>query len=214
MDDLERNDSPTEAGPPAATQAGGAPPESNGESKGQTWQLTPVVFVDMDGTIRTSAAGQQFINDAADVLVYPGVEDVLWAWKQNGYLIVGISNQGGVAFGHKTMADCDAIMKATLAQFRHNPFVRIFEAYNHPDGTVEPYRHRSLLRKPEYGLIALFEAEAFANRFVVDYEQSVVVGDRPEDVELAQRAGIPFIWAAKFFGREQAPPGLFHTGQG
>ena len=31
-----------------------------------------------------------------------------------------------------------------------------------------------------------------------------LVGDRAEDAELAQNAGIDFIWADQFFGREQA----------
>lgn len=169
---------------------------------GVIWNATtcPALCLDLDGTIRHSKSGE-FINGTDDIALYPGVEEKIWEYRNNGFLILGISNQGGVAFGYKTAAQVEAELDATLSLFKENPFHLIKQCFHMPNGTVFPYNVRSLLRKPDIGMLALMEMEAFEAGYLIDWDNSLFVGDRSEDRDCASAAGIPFRVADMFFGR-------------
>jgi len=164
-------------------------------------RVVHALCLDLDGTVRRSKSGG-FISGPDDVELFPGVEAMIWRYRDDGFLIFGITNQGGVAHGHKTELTNDAEIDATVRAFKRNPFHMIKSCYHDARGTVEPYCHRSLLRKPGYGMLALCEVEAFAQGFIIDWDMSIFVGDRPEDEECARSAGVEFRWAQEFFGRE------------
>lgn len=164
-------------------------------------KVAPALCLDLDETVRYSKKGE-FINKPEDVALYDGVEERIWQYRDEGYLIFGITNQGGVAFGYKTPPENDAELDAMIALFeRGNPFHIIKVCFHHEKGTVEPYKHRSLLRKPAIGMLALCEVEAYEAGYIVDWENSLFVGDRPEDEQCAINAGISFQWANDFFRR-------------
>lgn len=164
--------------------------------------VVPALCLDLDGTIRYSKTGG-FINDPDDVALFEGVGEKIWQYRNEGYLVIGISNQAGVAYGFKTVIQIEAELDATLALFVKNPFHIIKQCYHHPAGSVEPYRHRSLLRKSDTGMLALAEKDAFDDGYVIDWDKSLFVGDRSEDEVCAGRAGIKFIWADEFFERHK-----------
>lgn len=164
-------------------------------------KIMPVLCLDLDGTVRYSKSGK-FINGPEDIALFEGAEVKIWEYRNNGYLIFGITNQGGVAYGYKTPKDNEAELDAMLALFNKDPFHIIKACYHHEQGTVEPYRHRSLLRKPDIGMLALCEVEAFEAGYIVDWENSIFVGDRPEDEQCARNAKIAFEWSDIFFERE------------
>ena len=56
------------------------------------------IFLDLDGTIRHAKDGK-FINKASDVALFSGVVDALKSLRASGFLLIGITNQGGVAVG-------------------------------------------------------------------------------------------------------------------
>ena len=170
----------------------------------QHGRKAPALVVDLDGTVRFCKDDPEgFINEAEDVALYDGVEGVLWKHRDNGSLILGASNQGGVAFGFKTPQDFMAELDAMDELWeRGNPFHIIKACYHHAEGDVVPYNARSLLRKPAYGMLALMELEAFREGYIIDWDESLFVGDRQEDRTCAEAAGIDFEWADSFFGRE------------
>lgn len=159
----------------------------------------PALCLDLDGTIRRSKSGG-FINGPGDVELFPGIEAKIWEYRDRGYLIFGISNQGAVAHDIKTVFDVEAELDATIALFESSPFHLIKQAFSMADGKCFPYNKRSLWRKPDIGMLAACEAEVFDEGYVVDWDNSLFVGDRPEDQECAKRAGIPFQWAIEFRG--------------
>lgn len=73
---------------------------------------------------------------------------------------------------------------------------------------MSPHDRVSLLRKPGYGMLAVAEYDAALgavidhkiSRVAIDWPQSLMVGDRPEDEACARAAGVPFQWAWQFFG--------------
>ncbi len=164
--------------------------------------MVPALCLDLDGTIRYSKDGE-FINKPGDVALFDGVEEQIWRYRDDGYLVLGITNQGGVAYGFKTPLDHNAEMEAMIALFkRGSPFHFIQACFFHEEGTVEPYNHRSLLRKPNIGMLAVCEVEARKAGYIIDWDKSVFVGDRPEDEQCAMNAGIEFQWAREFFCRQ------------
>jgi D-glycero-D-manno-heptose 1,7-bisphosphate phosphatase len=163
-------------------------------------KLQPAACFDLDGTIRYSLNGE-FINSPDDIALFGDVEERLWQLREAGYLILGITNQGGVAYGYKLPFDVDAEIAKTCSLFKRNPFHIIKACMHHPEGTLEPFNHRSLLRKPDIGMLAICEVEAWEAGYIVDWDHSFLVGDRDEDVECANNAGIAFYWAHVFFDR-------------
>ena len=164
----------------------------------------PALFVDLDGTIRRPIGGvNEFIKGAWDIELLPNSEEILWKWKEEqDYLVFGISNQGGVACGFKTH---DQVVKETLATlklFNYSPFDWLGLALSMDRGNRQGINGRSVSRKPGAGMVAL--AEQWADEtlgVVIDYEDSIFVGDRPEDEMCALRAGLDFRQADVFFRR-------------
>ncbi len=167
-------------------------------------KVKPALCLDLDGTIRYSKKGD-FINTPDDIALFDDVEEKVWSYRNAGYLIFGVSNQGGVAYGHKLPADVDAEIARTVGLFKRSPFHIIKSCLHHPQGICEPFNHRSLLRKPYLGMLAVCEMEAWEAGYIVDWDNSVFVGDREEDRQCARNADITFYWANDFFQRNPNP---------
>jgi D-glycero-D-manno-heptose 1,7-bisphosphate phosphatase len=156
----------------------------------------PVLYTDIDGTIRWGKDELgRFVNTADDVRVFDGVADLLWTYKKLGWRIVGISNQGGIALGHMTMATCVKAMQETHRQTR-SAFDKLLWCSHHP-GAENPEMARCWCRKPKAGLViegALALAEQHQGEIYPPHV-GLFVGDRPEDAACAQNADLDFMAA-------------------
>jgi len=161
-------------------------------------QIKPALCLDLDGTIRYSKSSR-FIQDPQDIALFEGVEKKIWQYRNRGFLIFGITNQGGVAFNYKTPERNLAEISSTCNLFIRNPFHSIKYCYHMEEGSIFPYNYRSLLRKPYTGMLALLEVEAWNEGFVLDWNKSIFVGDDEVDRLCAENAGLKFYWAADFF---------------
>ena len=170
-------------------------------TQNDSYTLRPALCLDLDGTVRRSKKGR-FINMPEDILLYEGVEEIIWGYREQGYLVCGITNQGGVAFNFKTEEDVLAELQATRALFEKDPFDTIKYSPKHPGGLGEPYNHRSLLRKPYYGMLVECELKFWEEKIIIDWDESIFVGDREEDKLCAEAAGLKFVWAEEFFKRK------------
>lgn len=160
--------------------------------------LRPALCLDLDGTVRHSKH-TVFISEPDDIELYPTIESRILGYKDNGYLIIAITNQGGAPHGFKTVEQVQAELDAMIELFKHgDPFDLVQICYFHPDGTEEPYNKRSLLRKPAYGMLAVAESQMLKKGVVIDWDNSLFVGDREEDEQVAANADIPFMWAREF----------------
>lgn len=155
-------------------------------------QIKKALILDIDGTVRRSKSGNIFIKDKDDIELIPGIEDLLMKYRMNGYLVLGVSNQGGVAYGIKTLDYTEEELEATVALFKENPFHSIKACPHHEGGSREPYCHRSLLRKPDVGMLVSHEQEAWRHGYIIDWDHSLFIGDRQEDEECAKNARVPF----------------------
>lgn len=154
--------------------------------------IVKALCLDFDGTIRRSKSGEPFIKNSKDIELMPGIENIIWKYRQMNYLIFGISNQAGVAHGFKLPIEIENELEATLKLFKSNPFHIVKMCYHDGKGKIAPYNVRSLCRKPDIGSLAIIENEAFNNGYVIDWDNSIFCGDRPEDEQCAKNAGIVF----------------------
>lgn len=151
---------------------------------------------DKDGTICRNKNGAQFINAIDEQELIPGVLDVCVNLTRHRFNSLAVaSNQGGVAFGimpfHKAQTIvAHAANMIGAATWRMCP--------HHPDGD-NSYGVECDCRKPKPGMILDIMDEL---QFSAD--QTIFVGDRPDDKLAAQAAGVKFVWANNFFGVSDA----------
>lgn len=162
----------------------------------------PVLFLDIDGTVRhgPDQLGGRFVNTPGDVTVFPEAVEMMHRWKAAGGRIIAVSNQGGIAIGHVTIAQVVAAMLETNRQ-TGGLFDDMRICPHHPT------KASCWCRKPVPGLVLEGLRELCTlhpdERYPVDL--ALLVGDRPEDEECARRAGIRFLDAAAWrAGQEPA----------
>lgn len=145
--------------------------------------MNQAVFFDRDGTL---IKDKHYLDNPDEVEWYEGTFGTLRALRDAGYKIVVVTNQSGVArgkFGEETVQAIHERMERDLADegievegFYYCPYLE--------EADVERYRRDSDLRKPSPGM--LLEA---AEDHDLDLGASVMVGDKPSDVEAGNRVG-------------------------
>jgi D-glycero-D-manno-heptose 1,7-bisphosphate phosphatase len=166
-------------------------------------KTVPVLYVDLDGTVRHGKDELgRFVNGPEDVVVFPEAVRLLREWKRKGGRVIACSNQGGVALGLVPYEKVAAAMVETHRQCGH-VFDKIAYCVHHPNAD-DPEMARCWCRKPSPGLL-IEAALTLAQRHDEIYPPhlGLFVGDRPEDEQCAQLAGLPFMWAHEW--RATAP---------
>jgi D-glycero-D-manno-heptose 1,7-bisphosphate phosphatase len=158
-------------------------------------RAVPVLYLDLDGTVRHGKDELgRFVNNRADVKVFPEAVEMMRRWKKAGGRIIGISNQGGVALGLVTYENVCEAMVETQRQAR-GLFDKIAFCVHHPDA-AHPEMARCWCRKPSPGLVieSALDLARKHDEFYPPY-MGLMVGDRSEDVQCAAMAGLDFEWA-------------------
>lgn len=156
---------------------------------------TPVLYLDLDGTVRHGREELgHFVNKPEDVVIFPEALKLMRKAKAEGWRIVGISNQGGIALGHFTMEQCAATMMRTHV-LCNELFDKIAWCRHHPDAK-DPEMAQCWCRKPRIGMI-IEVCHDMAKEFNEYYPPAfgLFVGDRDEDRQCAENAALRFIWA-------------------
>jgi D-glycero-D-manno-heptose 1,7-bisphosphate phosphatase len=155
----------------------------------------PVLYLDLDGTVRRGLDDLgRFVNGPEDVFVYDEVPHILQRFKNEGWRIIGITNQGGVSLGYLTT---DTLLKTFAETIRQcdGHFDNIAWCPHHPDAeTIESAV--CWCRKPKPGLIVETTMRVSAkNNERHPVHMSWMIGDRFEDQGCAYNAGLNFMWA-------------------
>lgn len=133
------------------------------------------VFLDRDGVINDNS---QKVNQPEDLILLPGVGIAIKQLKQAGYLVLIVTNQGGIELGYFTKADLAAIHSHLESQLREqNAYI---------DEIVYcPHFHQDCgCRKPKPGMIL-----ALAAKYRIQLEKSWMIGDRESDIQAGKAAG-------------------------
>lgn len=145
----------------------------------------PALFLDRDGVLNEDRG---YVHRWEDFQWVPGARETVATFNRAGWLVIVVTNQSGVGRGYYSEDDVHALharMQADLTRAggRIDAF---YHAPQHPDAPVEAYRHPDPpLRKPNPGMIL----QALAD-WPIDREASLLIGDKPSDLEAALRAGI------------------------
>lgn len=151
-----------------------------------------LLLLDRDGTLNRSI-GRRPPNHPDEVELLPGVAATLHRYAADGWRLVVITNQGGVAFGYHTESQAYAILNTVLDALPV-PVDASYLCPHHPRGTIPEYAIDCPNRKPAPG--ALREA---LDRFQAGAADCLFVGDQETDRQAASAAGVSFCWANAFF---------------
>ena len=148
--------------------------------------MNKALFLDRDGVINKE---KNYLYKIEDFEFIDGVFETCKYFQDNGYLIIVITNQAGIARGKYTEDDYQTLTNWMIKEFEKNN-IKISKVYycpHHPDfsGDCE-------CRKPNPGMI--LQAKKF---FDIDLSQSILVGDKNSDIEAGINAGIKINYLVK-----------------
>lgn len=142
--------------------------------------MKKAVFLDRDGVINRGG-DQYYICKPEQFVLNPGITEALYNWQQQGYMLIVISNQGGISRGRCQQEQVEAT-HAHMQSLLKEKGVELTEVYYCPHHDAE---EACLCRKPS----GLMIEKALA-RFEIDPAKAVMIGDSARDVEAAKAAGI------------------------
>lgn len=145
----------------------------------------PALFLDRDGVLNEDRG---YVHRWEDFRWIDGARETIAAFNRAGWLVFVVTNQSGVGRGYYSEDEVQALhrrMDADLAAAGAR-IDAYYYAPQHPEAELEAYRHPDPpLRKPNPGMIHQALAE-----WPVDRTASLLIGDKPSDLEAALRAGI------------------------
>ena len=141
-------------------------------------------FLDRDGVINLDRA---YVHRWDEFEFVPGAIDAMQRLKNAGYALVVVTNQSGLARGYYSEAQYQiltAAMKQALAD-AGAAVDAVYHCPHHPSGSVADLAIECNCRKPAPGMI--LRAAQELNLSLAD---SILVGDKPSDIEAARAAGV------------------------
>lgn len=156
------------------------------------------IFLDRDGTIVEEIDHRSPTDDLA---LLPGAAQALHSLKEKGFLLVIVTNQGGVGRGEFTEEDVRRMHRG-LAEDLSQIGLKMDGIYycpHHPDATLKRYRVECPCRKPKAGLL-----ERASDDLSINLVESFMVGDKLSDVEAGRRVGCRTILVLTGHGRAAA----------
>ena len=152
-----------------------------------------LLLLDRDGTLNRSL-GHRPPNRPDEVDLLPGVGSVLSRYAQDGWRLVIVTNQGGVAGGYLSETQARAVLQRVV-DLLPVPVAATYLCPHMAGARVAAYDLDCPNRKPRPGFI-LQALKAHDAR----PEDCLFVGDSITDRGAAQAAAVPFCWADRFFG--------------
>ncbi len=141
--------------------------------------MNKAIFLDRDGVINIERGTYTYkINDFNFV---PGIFESLRIFQKEGFLLIIITNQGGIAKQLFTINDLEKLHNFMLEKLK-NEKIHITEVYYCPHYTE---LGKCICRKPDSQLI-----EKAMARFNINPKLSYFIGDNDKDVSAGEKAGL------------------------
>jgi len=164
-----------------ASRASAGPPARNSSPRAG-------ILLDRDGTI---IADHGYVGSVDRVEFIEGSPEAIASFNRAGVPVAVVTNQAGVARGLYGIDDVDRVhryISDRLAEYGAQIDLFVYCPY-HPEGVVEAFTRASEDRKPAPGM-----AKAAGTALNLDLTASWVVGDRPEDIGLAEAIGASAVY--------------------
>jgi len=143
----------------------------------------PGILLDRDGTI---IVDHGYVGSVDRVEFIDGAAEAIASFNESGIPVAVVTNQAGVARGFYGLDDVARVHEHIAGYLaEHDARVDLFlYCPYHPAGVVKAFARTSEDRKPRPGM-----AKAAESALCLDLRASWVVGDRPEDMGLAEAIG-------------------------
>lgn len=141
------------------------------------------IFLDRDGVINVDGG---YTHRIEDFQLIDGAAAAIRRANEAGYIVLVVTNQGGIGLGYYDHEDVDAFhahMKTVLEA--EGAVISDFAYCPHHPKSPDPAQRECACRKPSPEMI-LFLAE----KHHVDCSASSMIGDRNSDVEAGHAAGM------------------------
>lgn len=141
--------------------------------------MNKAAFFDRDGTINVEV---NYLYKVEDFKFIDGIPELIKSFNDNGYKVIVITNQAGIARGYYTENDMHILHEYINEELRKigAHIDAFYFCPHHPDFTGD-----CNCRKPKTGMI-----EQAIKDFDIDVTQSVLFGDKSWDVEAGEKCGI------------------------
>lgn len=150
------------------------------------WVNKAVIF-DFDGTLRTHVGSEKFPTKREEVRAIKDRAEKIRELEKAGYLLLGASNQSGVAKGILTAQDVEDCLDETLKQLNVSFKETLYCPHKVPPITC-------YCRKPGPGM-----GVELIMKYNLDPRQCIYVGDMTTDKSFAERCGFKFVHESEFF---------------
>ena len=147
------------------------------------------LFLDRDGTIHEDVG---HLSDPSKLSFLPGVIEAIRRFKQQGYLVIVVTNQAGIAKGLYQPEDVENLHRHInmLLEPQGAGIDAFYYCPHHPEASVEKYRQQCLCRKPAPGLIETAVRDFAAKGIKISLKDSFMAGDSESDVMAGRLAGV------------------------
>ena len=156
--------------------------------------MEKVIFLDRDGTLNVEV---NYLHRKEDLVLLPGVPEALKAFKDQGYRLVVVTNQAGVARGYYTEDDVKELHRYMneLLSGKGAEIDAFYYCPHHPEHGIGKYKVRCRCRKPETGMFEMAEQD-----FAVDKASSWMIGDKLIDMEAGRNYGVRTVLVGTGYG--------------
>lgn len=139
--------------------------------------MNSALFLDRDGVINIDY-GHVCKKENFDFI--DGIFELVNNANSQGYLVIVITNQAGIAKGLYSENDFNVLTKWMSEQFllKNGKIKKTYFCPYHIDGIIEKYKKDSLDRKPSPGMI-----NKALKEFNIDPKKSLLVGDKRSDIQ-------------------------------
>ncbi|PQO43659.1 D-glycero-alpha-D-manno-heptose-1,7-bisphosphate 7-phosphatase [Blastopirellula marina] len=154
------------------------------------------LFLDRDGTINLE---REYLSDPAQLELLPGAAEAIAAANRAQTPVIVVTNQSGVArgmFPESRIAEIHSRLDQLLAEAGAS-----IDAYyycpHHPKSASAVYRVACECRKPRAGMLYAAAAE-----HAIDLRESLMIGDKPSDLDAGRVAGCQTMLVRTGYGQE------------
>ncbi|MBR7960223.1 D-glycero-beta-D-manno-heptose 1,7-bisphosphate 7-phosphatase [Burkholderia latens] len=162
------------------------------------------LFLDRDGVINVDHG---YVHRRQDCVFVDGIFDLVRRANAAGYQVLIVTNQAGIARGYFSETQFDAFMTWMRDAFGAlgARIDRVYFCPHHPDAGMGAYKQACTCRKPQPGMF-----EAARRDLGLDMSASIMIGDKPSDLDAAARAGVGHRFLFVADGGDRAPhePGV------
>lgn len=136
--------------------------------------MPKALFLDRDGTINVDSA---YVYRVEDFVLIEGIVELCQKAQAQGYLLIVVTNQSGIARGYYTEEDYQILTEHMRGLFAQAG-VHLDAVYHCPHLEGED-------RKPAPGMFLKAQRD-----FEIDMTQSLSLGDKERDIAAATAAGV------------------------